>query len=119
MCSIWRNCPPITEVKYIEKELGAHHSSDLFHGQQEITRATSAAFHSKVKHAETEYEKSKIALAHLEKEQEKYITSKIIPKSWSELEQKIAVAESDIEITAQYAQATKKWQANVQEAKKH
>ena len=29
-------------VKYVEKELGAHHSQDLFHVQQELTRATSA-----------------------------------------------------------------------------
>lgn len=72
-------------VKYVEKELGAHHSSDLFHGQQEITCATSAPFRAKVKHAETEHEKSKVALARLEKEHGKYAETNKSPESWSGL----------------------------------
>ena len=46
-------------VKYIEQVLGAHHSSDLFHAQQEITRATSASLNAKVRKAETAYQDNK------------------------------------------------------------
>ncbi len=43
-------------IKYVEKELGAQHSPDLFHVQQELTRATSAPIAAKVKRAEKAYE---------------------------------------------------------------
>jgi hypothetical protein len=106
-------------VKYVEKELGAHHSSDLFHGQQEITRATSAPFRAKVKHAETEHEKSKVALARLEKEQEKYADiNKSPPRSWSGLNQEIETAAADIDITAQHLQEIKQCEEKAKEAKK-
>lgn len=41
-------------INHAEKELGVHHSSDLFHVQQEIGRGTSGALSSKVKKAEKE-----------------------------------------------------------------
>lgn len=69
-------------VKYVEKELGAHHSSDLFHGQQEITRAISAPFRAKVKHAETAHEASKAALMGLEKNREKMVARSKSATPW-------------------------------------
>jgi hypothetical protein len=45
-------------LKYVNKELGAHHSPDLFHIQQELTRATSAPLNARVKHAESAYQAS-------------------------------------------------------------
>jgi hypothetical protein len=45
-------------LKYVNKELGAHHSPDLFHIQQELTRATSAPLNAQVKHAESSYQAS-------------------------------------------------------------
>ncbi len=105
-------------VKYVEKELGAHHSSDLFHGQQEITRGTSAPFRAKVKHAEAAHEESKLALARLEKEHENYAASNKAPESWSELERQITVAEADVTLAAHYVNDVKQWQENTKEAKK-
>jgi len=54
-------------VKYVEKELGAHHSPDLFHVQQELTRATSAPLRAKIKQAEKTYEMSSKKRTVLEK----------------------------------------------------
>jgi Family of unknown function (DUF6399) len=45
-------------LKYVNEELGAHHSPDLFHVQQELTRATSAPLNAQVKHAESTYQAS-------------------------------------------------------------
>jgi hypothetical protein len=43
-------------LKYVKDELGAHHSPDLFHVQQELTRATSAPLNAQLRHAETAYQ---------------------------------------------------------------
>jgi hypothetical protein len=45
-------------LKYVKDELGAHHSPDLFHVQQDLTRATSAPLNAQVRHAETAYQAS-------------------------------------------------------------
>ena len=76
-------------VKYVEKELGAHHSSDLFHGQQELTRAISAPFRAKVKHAETAHEASKAALMVLNKNREKMVARSQSITPWYDLIQQI------------------------------
>ena len=39
-------------LAHVRDGLGAHHSPDLFHGQQELTRATSVALSARVRHAE-------------------------------------------------------------------
>lgn len=43
-------------INHVEKHLGAHHSPDIFHVQQDVTRATSAAMASKVRSAKKELE---------------------------------------------------------------
>jgi len=40
-------------VKHVQDELGAHHSPDLFHVQQELTRGPSVALANQRRHAET------------------------------------------------------------------
>jgi len=49
-------------VNHVEQHLGAHHSPDIFHVQQDVTKATSAAMASKVRSAQKD-------LDALEKEQ--------------------------------------------------
>lgn len=49
-------------IKYTEQHLGAHHSPDLFHVQQEISRASSAPLRAKVKQAQSVADKSASAL---------------------------------------------------------
>jgi hypothetical protein len=105
-------------VKYVEKELGAHHSSDLFHGQQEITRATSAPFRAKVKHAETEHEKSKSALARMEKEHGQHAANNTVPESWAALLRETIIAEANVVAASDYVREVKQWQSNVMDAKK-
>ena len=105
-------------VKYVEKELGAHHSSDLFHGLQEITRATSAPFRAKVKQAEAAHAGSIVALTRLEVEHEQYAINNSSPEPWSTLKQKIEAAETDINSTAQYLQEVKQCQEKAKDAKK-
>lgn len=41
-------------INHVEQHLGAHHSPDIFHVQQDITRGTSAAMESKVRSAQQE-----------------------------------------------------------------
>jgi hypothetical protein len=105
-------------VKYVEKELGAHHSSDLFHGQQEITRAISAPFRAKVKHAEAAYEASKAALMSLEKNREKIVAKSESATPWYDLVQQIKTEESNVKTTARLLQEVKQHQEGASEAKK-
>jgi hypothetical protein len=105
-------------VKYVEKELGAHHSSDLFHGQQEITRAISAPFRAKVKHAETAHEASKAALMGLEKNREQIVAKSKSITPWYDLVQQIKAEESNVETTAFLLQEAKQRQESASEAKK-
>jgi hypothetical protein len=105
-------------VKYVEKELGAHHSSDLFHGQQEITRATSAPFRAKVKQAETAYEESKASLMHLNKNREKIVANSKSVTPWYDMVKQVESEESNVKTTALLLQQAKQYQENAREAKK-
>lgn len=105
-------------VKYVEKELGAHHSSDLFHGQQEITRATSAPFRAKVKQAETTYEESKGALMHLNKNREKIVANSKSVTPWYDLVNQVQSEESNVKRAALLLQQAKQHQESASEAKK-
>jgi hypothetical protein len=44
-------------VNHVEQHLGAHHSPDIFHVQQDITKGTSAAMASKVRSAQEDIDK--------------------------------------------------------------
>jgi len=50
-------------VNHVEQHLGAHHSPDIFHVQQEISRGTSAAMASKVRAVLQEVDALKTELA--------------------------------------------------------
>jgi len=49
-------------IKYCRDHLGAHHSPDLFHVQQEISKATSAPMRSRLKSAQSGYDTATQAL---------------------------------------------------------
>ena len=59
-------------VHHATKGLKGHHSSDLFHVTHEISKGTSAALASKIKHAEKEYETSIKTSGNYLKEKEKF-----------------------------------------------
>jgi len=105
-------------VKHATKDLEVHHSSDLFHGLQEITRAISAPFNSKIKQAVAALDESKMSLVGLENELKKYTrTNQSPPDSWTGLDQKITNAEENIAIKFEELQEVTQLQDDAKEAK--
>jgi hypothetical protein len=105
-------------VKYVEKELGVHHSPDLFHVQQELTRATSAPLRSKVKQAEAASQAFSDAINHLERAHEQYAEANKAPCPWSELEAQMIKAKAEETAAQHHVQVVKKYQMEVKVAKK-
>ena len=105
-------------VKYVEKELGAHHSPDLFHVQQELTRATSAPLRAKLKQAEKAYDESITHVERLRRAHEGYVQSNKAPCAWSELDKQIADADAYSEAELRHFNAIKKYCDDAKDAKK-
>jgi hypothetical protein len=105
-------------VKYVEKELGAHHSPDLFHVQQELTRATSAPLRSRIKQAEKVHRESTAHTQRLQQDHEEQAKSNKTPGCWSDLARKMADAEAREESDLQHVYALKTYLDDVKEAKK-
>lgn len=105
-------------VKYVEKELGAHHSPDLFHVQQELTRATSAPLRSKIKQAEKVHHESSTHTGRLKREHEEQIKSNRTPGCWSDLDRRMAEAEVREKADLRYLDALKTSLDDVKDAKK-
>jgi hypothetical protein len=59
-------------LRHIEKELGAHHSPDVFHVQHELVKATSGALAAKVKNADTAVSEANAKLEQQEQKQLAY-----------------------------------------------
>jgi len=105
-------------VKYVEKELGAHHSPDLFHVQQELTRATSAPLRSKIKQAEKMHRESTAHTERLQREHEDQTKSNKTPGCWSDLARKMAEAEAREATDLGHVDALKTYLNDAKEAKK-
>ncbi len=103
-------------IKYVEQELGAHHSPDLFHVQQELTRATAAPIRSKLKKAETISQTGTHIIERLERQ--KNTDTKQIQVSSSEFDEQLHRAKVDEAVAQHQVVAVKKLQADVKEAKK-
>lgn len=63
-------------ISHVKNGMGAHHAPDVFHVQQEISRATSGSLCAKVRKAEGEVEKAKQEVHKQEKAKEKYDSKK-------------------------------------------
>jgi len=59
-------------IKYTEQHLDAHHSPDLFHVQQEVSKASAAPLRSKVKKAQSAADKTASALEALKNQRADY-----------------------------------------------
>jgi hypothetical protein len=105
-------------VKYVEKELGAHHSPDLFHVQQELTRATSAPLRAKIRQAEKTYADSIARVQSLQQEHEGYARSNKAPCGWTEMSRQANAAKTHAEAEFQSLNAVKKYHHDIKEAKK-
>ena len=66
-------------IKYCQDYLNANHSPDLFHVQQEISKATSAPMGAKIKQAQAEYDHDLEAINDLLKEKMAYETLDVKP----------------------------------------
>ncbi len=105
-------------IKHIEQSLQAHHSPDLFHVQQDLTRATSAPINAKVKQAEKTYETSKKVLEKLMKKQEKEYNIRENPDSCSDLDRDVILEEMAAEAALIRLNELKKHQEDIKESKK-
>lgn len=56
-------------VKYTEQHLNAHHSPDLFHVQQDVSKASAAPLRAKIKKATSALEKAEAELSMLKEQQ--------------------------------------------------
>jgi hypothetical protein len=59
-------------LRHVREELGAHHSPDLFHPQQELHKATSLALESQISEASQEVEQAEKAVLEAEEEYQNY-----------------------------------------------
>ncbi len=66
-------------IHHVEKDLGAHHSPDLFHVQQDLVRGTAVALESKIKKAEKVLEEVGKEVSRHVKEKEAYFDGKSRP----------------------------------------
>ena len=66
-------------VHHVEKDLGAHHSPDVFHVENEIVKGTSAPLASKTKRASEAHEKATEKVNRSIKEKEAYFINKRCP----------------------------------------
>ena len=104
-------------VKYIKTELGAPHSSDLFHVQQDLTRGTAAPMRSKLKQAEAEYKESHNAVAKLTKIHESYAQSNRSPVAWSTLDSQMQYALAQQDTDLRHVDKIKQLQDDIKKAK--
>ena len=105
-------------IKHVEQSLQAHHSPDLFHVQQDLTRATSAPINAKVKQAEKTYETSKKVLEKLMKKQEKEYKIRENPDLCAELDRDVILEEMVAEAALIRLNELKKHQEDIKESKK-
>jgi Family of unknown function (DUF6399) len=63
-------------ISHVENGMGAHHAPDVFHVQQDISRATSGSLCAKVRKAEGDVKKAGQEVHKQEKEKEKYDSKK-------------------------------------------
>ena len=87
-------------VAHVRAGLGAHHSPDLFHGQQELSRATSVALAGQVRSAEQRVEGAQASVAHATEQARAWAERTHGPGRPPNFEQRTAEAQA----TAQRAQ---------------
>lgn len=83
---------------HIEKDLGVHHSSDLFHVQQSVSKATSAPLAAQVRQAEKATEKAQKVLEGVRSAQKTYLNQNPKPVGRPlDYVQRIAKAQTQVE----------------------
>ena len=102
---------------HIEKDLGVHHSSDLFHVQQSASKATSAPLAARVRQAETAVEKAQKELESVRHAQESYLNQDPRPVGRSsDYDRRISKAQSEVERAQQTLESALARRTQAQEA---
>jgi hypothetical protein len=105
-------------LKHVEQTLKAHHSPDLFHVQQDLTRATSAPINAKIKQAEKTYETNKKYLENITKKQEKADKIRKSTDACLDLDKEVIFAEMAEDAALIRLNELKKFKEDVKESKK-
>lgn len=84
-------------LHHVKKDIGAHHSPDVFHVQHEIVKGTSAPLSRKTKKAELDLEKATEYLTQRIKEKEVYENSKICRGRPPQFDKRIEQASSQVD----------------------
>jgi hypothetical protein len=102
---------------HIEKDLGVHHSSDLFHVQQSASKATSAPLAARVRQAETAVEKAQKELESVRHAQESYLNQDPRPVGRPpDYARRISKAQSEVERAQQTLKSALARRTQAQEA---
>ena len=102
-------------IKYTEQNLGAHHSPDLFHVQQEVSKASSAPLRAKIKKAQSAADRAEAAIENLKNQHAAYESQERKPVDYVERE---ALAEVEHQFTTEEVKETESRRDKVREANK-
>ena len=82
-------------LHHVEEDLGAHHSPDLFHVQQELVRGTSVALESRKRQAQKALEEATPEVIHHQEDKEAYLTGHRGPGRPPKYDQRIQEAQEN------------------------
>ncbi len=103
-------------VHHVEKDLGAHHSPDVFHVENEIVKGTSAPLASKTKRASEAYEKAVEKVNRSMKEKEAYLSNNRGPGRPPDFDKRIEEARTREEDARQCLQKAQEYQKQMKDA---
>ncbi len=103
-------------LAHVRTGLGAHHSPDLFHVQQELTRATSVALASRVRHAEQAADDAATATQAARQEAQSFAERPRGPGRAPDFDARIAAAEAHQQAAAQALKTTRARQEQSRQA---
>ena len=103
-------------VHHVEKDLGAHHSPDVFHVENEIVKGTSAPLASKTKRASEAHEKATEKVNRSIKEKEAYFINKRCPGRPPDFDKRIEEARTKEEDARQSLQKAEEHQKQMKDA---
>lgn len=103
-------------LRHAQKGLGAHHSPDLFHGQQELTRATSVGLAAQVRHAEREWAAAVVNTQRIEEQANSWVEESHGPGRPPNFQQRIADATAVQHTMAQTLASAREHQETARQA---
>jgi uncharacterized protein YukE len=103
-------------LHHVKEDLGAHHSPDLFHVQNELVKGTSAALASKKRQAAEAVAEATQAVSRHQEEQEAYLNGKRDPGRPPRFDKRIAQAQEQERVAQQALETVTEQQERVKRA---